>query len=244
MTCAAAEIDETDGDLLDGGAGERTRGPKAAQKTPERRCIVTRAVQSPDAMIRFVRDPEGRVVPDLKAVLPGRGAWVTAESATVAEAVKRKAFPRAFKGEAKVDSDLATQVETLLLARAVEGLSLANKAGAVIAGAGQVEEAARKGHILAVLHAREASRPESSKLDALAVAVARAADRDVAIVGDLSSDEMGLALGRLHVIHAALSGDGSQENVSRMALSRIARLATYRSQESQGRPAGAASREL
>lgn len=225
MTGAAVDIDEAE-DLLDDGA--RPRGPKPARQTPQRRCIVTRAAGSPDAMIRFVRSPDGMVVPDLKAVLPGRGAWVAAAAGSVAEAVRRKAFPRAFKADTRVPDDLATQVEALLLARATEGLSLANKAGAVIAGAGQVEEAARKGHIMSVLHAREASEAESAKLDALARAVARSRDRAVVIVADLSSDEMGLALGRLHVIHAALVGDAAHAAVSEMALSRIARLATYR----------------
>ncbi|MEM7565992.1 MAG: RNA-binding protein [Pseudomonadota bacterium] len=224
-----------DADLLDAGTPTGRRGRAA----PERRCIVTRAVQSPSAMVRFVRGPDGVVVPDLKAVLPGRGAWVTGSREHVAEAVHRRAFPRAFKGEATVPPGLAETVERLLLARAVEGLSLANKAGAVIAGKGQVEEAARKGHILAILHAAEASAGESAKLDALAVAVARSRGQEVTVVRDLASDALGLALGRLHVIHAALSGStpgrdaqtlprDPVSDVSRMALSRIARLAAYR----------------
>ena len=38
-----------------------------------RRCIVTRQALEKPAMIRFVIDPEGRVTPDLKERLPGRG---------------------------------------------------------------------------------------------------------------------------------------------------------------------------
>ncbi len=263
---AAADIANEEADELDGGIaapgrkGAHAKAGDARKGAPERRCIVTRTAQSPDTMIRFVRAPDGAVVPDLKAVLPGRGAWVTATRAHIAEAVKRRAFPRAFKGEALVPADLPETVGRLLLERAVEGLSLANKAGAVIAGKGQVEEAARKGHILAILHAVEASAGESAKLDALALAVAKARGLEVTVVRDLGSDALGLALGRLHVIHAALSGsaqaspggvsaepggvsasgdslgDASTEpakagrpapDVSRMALMRIARLATY-----------------
>ncbi len=268
---AAADIANDEADELDDGIaapgrkgahakGAHTRGGRARKAALERRCIVTRAAQSPDRMIRFVRAPDGTVVPDLKAVLPGRGAWVTATRDHVAEAVKRRAFVRAFKGEATVPADLPETVGRLLLERAVEGLSLANKAGAVIAGKGQVEDAARKGHILAILHAAEASAGESAKLDALALAVAKARGLEVTIVRDLGSDALGLALGRLHVIHAALSGsaqaspggvsaeaegasasrDTSSDvsagaaqaeraapDVSRMALMRIARLATY-----------------
>ena len=46
----------------------------------DRMCIVTRARRSPDEMIRFVADPGGEIVPDIKRKLPGRGVWVTAEA--------------------------------------------------------------------------------------------------------------------------------------------------------------------
>ena len=53
---------------------------------PERTCIVTRRRASPDAMLRFVLGPDAVVVPDIRRRLPGRGVWVTASEATVAEA--------------------------------------------------------------------------------------------------------------------------------------------------------------
>ena len=67
------------------------------EKGPERTCIVTRQKGGKDALIRFVLDPAKRVTPDIRAKLPGRGAWVLADRATLAGAVKRKAFARAFK---------------------------------------------------------------------------------------------------------------------------------------------------
>ncbi len=42
-----------------------------------------------DALIRFVVAPDGTVVPDLRRRLPGRGVWVTATAAKVAEAEKQ-----------------------------------------------------------------------------------------------------------------------------------------------------------
>ena len=66
-------------------AGGLDAGP--GRRAPERTCIVTRVAQAPEAMIRFVRGPDGRVVPDLRARLPGRGAWVSARRDAVATAV-------------------------------------------------------------------------------------------------------------------------------------------------------------
>src|ERR1700710_90886 len=70
--------------------------PLPDETGPERTCIVTREKRSKDGLIRFVVSPDRQVVPDIRAKLPGRGAWVLADAATVAMAVKRKAFSRAF----------------------------------------------------------------------------------------------------------------------------------------------------
>ncbi len=53
-------------------------GPLTGRAGSERTCIVNRRSGSPDGLVRFVVGPEGDVVPDVKARLPGRGAWVTA----------------------------------------------------------------------------------------------------------------------------------------------------------------------
>src|SRR5579875_358757 len=45
---------------------------------PLRRCIVSRERGERARMIRFVVGPNGEVVPDLAAKLPGRGIWLSA----------------------------------------------------------------------------------------------------------------------------------------------------------------------
>src|SRR3954453_10764636 len=45
---------------------------------PLRRCIVTRKRLPKEQMIRFVLAPDGQLVPDLAAKLPGRGMWLSA----------------------------------------------------------------------------------------------------------------------------------------------------------------------
>src|SRR5919109_2289246 len=75
-----------------------------------RRCIVTRQALEKPAMIRFVIDPDGRVTPDLKERLPGRGLWVTADRAVLAEAVARNAFAKAAKRSVRVEPELTRRV--------------------------------------------------------------------------------------------------------------------------------------
>lgn len=181
-------------------------GPALGRRRPERTCIVTRTVQDPDAMIRFVLGPEGEVVPDLKAKLPGRGAWVSASRATLGEAIKRRQFQRAFKtGDARPAADLADRVGLALRADLRQAIALANKAGCVVAGFAKVEAAiGDKAGVAAVIHASDSSLDGRRKLRAalhrrLGDAISR-----FPVLDDLSGTELDMALGRDHVIHAAL----------------------------------------
>jgi uncharacterized protein len=180
-----------------------------AQKSPERSCIVTRAVKPTAELIRFVLSPEGVVTPDIRRALPGRGVWVTGERALIAEACKRKAFARAFRKEVVTPADLADQVGGLLRKDALQALSLANKAGAVTAGFEKVRAALGAAEVLALVEARDGSPDGRRKLGAAAPpemqgGVGEAPGGRPAIIDCFASADLDLALGRSHVIHAAL----------------------------------------
>jgi hypothetical protein len=65
-------------------------------------------------MIRFVCGPDGNLVPDLKADLPGRGAWVTATKPMVEQAMERKLFAKALETKVEVSKSLDEDVGELL----------------------------------------------------------------------------------------------------------------------------------
>lgn len=90
------------------------KGPKDRSGS-SRTCIVTRESGSPDELLRFVAGPDGRVVPDLKRQLPGRGCWVKAERRFVEKAVAKKLFARALRSEVKAEAALADEVDRLLV---------------------------------------------------------------------------------------------------------------------------------
>lgn len=171
----------------------------------QRQCAVTRMVRPPDELIRFVLDPEGQVVPDLKRRLPGRGAWVTAAADVVAQAARKGAFARAFRQPVEVGPDLAVLVETLLAKAALGALSLANKAGEVIVGFSKVEAAIEAGKAAALVHAAEASADGRRKLDGK---LARARP-GAPVIDGLNGEQLSLALGRPNVVHAAVTGGGA-----------------------------------
>jgi predicted RNA-binding protein YlxR (DUF448 family) len=206
-------------------ARKRTRtGGDGAE--PERTCIVTRAKLTPEDLIRFVRGPDGQMVPDLACRLPGRGVWVACRRQSVAEAQKRNAFARALKGPATVPEGLADTVEMLLRQRAAGALGFANKAGLVVTGFAKVDAAVASGKAIALIHASDAAPDGRGKLDRKFRAVRGENEENTvsAIVADLSADELSLAIGRANVVHAALTKGGAAQNFLREA----GRLRRYR----------------
>ncbi|TDR87080.1 RNA-binding protein [Enterovirga rhinocerotis] len=185
--------------------------PAGSKRVPERTCIVTRTTLPQSDLMRFVLGPEGEVVPDLRGRLPGRGAWVTPSAAILAEAVKRRLFSRAFKREAKASPDLVAVVDDALVRDLTGALGLANKAGALTCGFGKVEAALRSGQAAVLIHAREAAEDGRRKLANALRNAAPAPIFPVPTYDDLSGDDLDMALGRVHVIHAALlAGAGSE----------------------------------
>jgi predicted RNA-binding protein YlxR (DUF448 family) len=218
----------------------RNEADAADEAGPARTCVVTRRVGPPEAMIRFVRAPDGAVVPDLAHRLPGRGVWVGGEQALVEQAVRRKLFGRAFKAAAEAPPDLAERVAAGLEQAALEMLSLANKAGRVVTGFAKVEAALARGEAVALLNAAEAGADGVKKL----TAAARRGGREVTEVSLFGGARLDLALGRANVVHAALLAGP----VSNAFLERAARFGRFRGagtadaaarrDDVAGRPAG------
>lgn len=190
----------------------------------QRLCALTRVALPKGDLIRFVRGPDGTLYADPAAKLPGRGVWVTATSAKIAEAVKAKVFARSLKTEVKVPADLADRVGDLLERRALDALSIANKAGLVTTGFDKLDALVAKGPVSVLLHAREASADGAGKLDRKYIAVSRANHREHRIVTLFTVEQMSLAIGRSNVVHAALTKGGATENF----LSEAGRVERYR----------------
>lgn len=182
---------------------EADAGPRAARRDVARLCALRRAVTPTDNLIRFVVDPDGIVVPDVKGKLPGRGVWVTADRKSVSEAVRRRVFARGFKRDVTVPGDLDTRVQAALERHALDSLAMAAKAGEAVAGFAKVEAALAAGRAVALLHAREAGTDGVRKLDAL-VPQSDEEAKNVPIIRAFTSAQLDLAFGRSNVVHAAL----------------------------------------
>jgi predicted RNA-binding protein YlxR (DUF448 family) len=197
---------------------------EAADNGPLRLCAVSRVQKPPEQLIRFVAGPDLAVVPDLARRLPGRGVWVEATRQAVQEAVRRKVFARSLKKNVSVPSDLADLVERLLQKRLAEAVSIANKAGLLVAGFAKVEALIEAGRAATLIHAIDAAGEGVAKLDRKFKALLGPEAASATIVRELGGGELSLALGRPNVIHAAAAEGGA----SRRLIEEARRLRRYR----------------
>ena len=197
-----------------GRAGKKTEAEEAT-----RRCIATGETQPRAGLIRFVLSPDGIVTPDLAERLPGRGIWVSAERDAMKLAIAKKLFSRGAKTQATIPDGLLELVESLLLKRVIDLISLARRNGSAICGFEKTKGALISGKAVVLLQALDGSSPQKGKL--------RPPDGHNTYISCLKSAELGLAFGRDYVIHAALAAGGLTRSVKKD----IARLAGIRGED-------------
>ncbi len=184
--------------------GGRNKDHEAA----ERRCLITGEVQPKAGLVRFVLGPDGVVVPDLAEKLPGRGFWLTADRAVIEKAIAKGAFSRGARAQATAPEGLPELIENGLAKRVIELISLARKSGDAVAGYEKVKDWLAAGRVKVLLQASDGSDRGKGKLWT---------PEGARWFGCLTASELGLAFGRDHVIHSALSQGGLAGKVIRDA---------------------------
>jgi uncharacterized protein len=203
---------QTDAHAEDAGAAE---DGDDAERGPLRRCIVTRQRLPKETMLRFVVSPQGSVVADLAARLPGRGIWLSAVGDVVELARTRGGFARAARAQVSVPADLLEQVRAGLARRIIEHVGLARRAGQAVGGFGKAREWVQAGRAGLVVQARDGSTEERARL---------LGGRDVPVVAPLPATDLGAAFGRDHVVHVAVS-PGRLADAIRIEAGRLAGIA-------------------
>lgn len=168
-----------------------------AQASRERRDAVSGEVMPEARLIRFVIGPDGAVVPDLAAKLPGRGMWVEASRASVDQAVKRNAFSRSAKAPLKPAGDLSDQVARLLRDRLRASLGLARRSGDLTFGFEKALAAIEAGKVSWMVEASDGAADGRRKL----LQATRRVEKPPRLFGLFTSQELSLALGAGPVIH-------------------------------------------
>jgi hypothetical protein len=178
----------------------------------QRRDLVTGEIMPEHRLIRFVAAPDGTIVPDVAAKLPGRGLWVEATRKAITMAVEKKLFARAAKMQVSATADLAERAEKALVTRILGDLGIARRSGTLVLGFDNVLRAldGPKAPPTLLIEASDGSKDGKRKL----YNAVHARDLKPVVVECLTSTELGLALGRENVIHAAVHPGGLAERLT------------------------------
>jgi predicted RNA-binding protein YlxR (DUF448 family) len=194
-----------DGDGTD--AEETDAEETDAEETgPLRRCAVTRARLPKATMLRFVVAPDGTVVPDLAARLPGRGIWLSARGDVIETACAKGAFAKAARAQVTVPRDLVAALRDSLTRRFREHLGLARRAGQAVAGYQKAREWLDVGRAGLIVQAADGSPDERARF------LGRWTER-VPVVAPLDAHQLGVVFGRDHAVHVAVAAGRLAESL-------------------------------
>lgn len=176
-------------------------GSKKAVSQRERMCVASRERFPVSQMIRFVRTPDGHALADLNAKLPGRGVWVSANRDALKKLLNSKSgFSGAFRQSTQADASLLDDVDRQLFERCQSTLGLAKRAGDIILGYDQVRNELQKRKPGWLLEAQDGALDGRRRVVGLAIAIYER----VRVANGLTSEELGMAFGREHVVHGLL----------------------------------------
>ena len=189
---------------------------KGGERSPQRRCIVTRETLPTDRLIRFVVGPNNTIVPDIEGRLPGRGLWLRATRDIVEKARAKNFFAKAARAQLSVDDDIVDRVEGLLLRRCLDILGLARRAGGAVAGFEKVKSLLADGKTAVLFLGRDGGEDGRRKVLSKA--------GDALVVDIFTSAELGSVFGRDRAVYAAVSAGA----LATRLLNEAGRLAGFR----------------
>ena len=182
---------------------------RLSRKIRLRRCIATHESVAMDRLLRFVLAPDGTLTPDLAGKLPGRGAHLRPTRAALRQAIRTKAFARAFKQAVTVPPDFAEHLGRLVEAFLLSRLSMARRAGHLALGQDAVFAAAGSGALTLLVLPRDMGDNARAKLVGIC--------RDFPTLEFASAETLGAALGRPRVMNLALTNPHKGEQFLALA---------------------------
>ena len=203
-----------------------------------RRCVATGDVLPKSLLVRFVVGPEGLIVPDIAGSLPGRGIWVRADRQCLDRAVEKGLLIRAARrtqpaGPLTVTPDLPDRTARLLHRRCLDLLGQARGAGLVVAGFEKVRSWLDGGRVALLLAAADGAADGRRKLAVLAATQ----PKPPAVVALFDGADLGGALGRGAIVHAAVAQGGLTDRLA-AETARLAGVAGVATQPGNAVPSG------
>lgn len=173
-----------------------------------RRCAVSGQDVSAANGIRFVRAPNGGIVVDPHAKLPGRGCWIRAERIILLQGIRKNVFSRAYKAQIALEGDFLERVERAMAQICLARLGLMRKSGQLRIGYDTIVLSAEKMAPRLLILARDGSLRQQNKL----LTRLRQLGAHPQCCTGFSSQELAVALGREVVIQVSCASQAMSDS--------------------------------
>lgn len=189
---------------------------KSEARVARRTCVVSRTEHDRDELVRLVASPDGVVIVDYRAKLPGRGVWLLPDADTLAQLGRKRGLVEKALGATldveRVIADLRACVEQAIQ----DGMSMAAAAGEIVYGRERLETGLTEGRLHLVAISQDASDRTTTALRAVG-------SQATFVQVPWSSDQMGARIGRGPVAAVAPSSARAATHLRRQ-LRRLSRL--------------------
>lgn len=166
------------------------------EKELTRKCVATGQIKPTDELLRFVKTPDSRLVPDFNKKLSGRGLYVSNSKTLLKKALEKNLFIKSIHLFLKISEDFEQNVEHLLHQKGLDWLNLARKAGAVVAGFEKVKAHILKNKVAFVVEATDAADDGSRKMAALL--------KNLEVLKVYSSQDLSAAMRKGNAVYVAV----------------------------------------
>ncbi len=185
------------------------------EKELQRKCVATGQIKSQDELLRFVKTPDSRLVPDFNKKLEGRGLYVSNSKTTLKAALDKNLFIKSIHVFLKIPEDFLDQVEHLLYQRGLDALNLARKAGALVTGFEKVKTNILKNKVAFVIEAADSADDSSHKIASIA--------KNLETLKVYNSQDLDVAFNKESTVYVAVL----KSNIADMVYKNIKRYQTF-----------------
>lgn len=162
----------------------------------ERKCIATGVIKPKTELLRFVKTPDSRLVPDFNKKLSGRGLYVSISRQALKKALEKNLFIKSIHLHLKIQDDFLEMVEHLLYQKGINAINLARKAGALVTGFEKVKEKILKNKVAFLIEASNAGQDGLEKISAVS--------GGLEVFRVYRSEDLDAALNKVNTVHVAV----------------------------------------
>ena len=185
------------------------------EKETNRKCIATGQIKPKNELLRFVKTPDNRLVPDFNNKLEGRGLYVSISRKALKTAIEKNLFIKSLHMHLKIEENFLSMVEQLLYKRGLDSINLARKAGALVTGFEKVKEKILKNKVAFLIEAQDAGQDGAQKLKVIS---ANLETLKVYTVQDLD-----MAMSKVNTVHVAVL----RSDIAKMVYENLKRYQTF-----------------